>query len=197
MNKKCVDFQFYKPLSVYPFLSTLLEYKNEIRHETLQITSKWIEWPEDLVLNGKWSVIPFYGFGRWVHKNCKACPTISYVLHKIPGLRSAILSRLGPHTLLDSHQGWGRLANNVLRCHYVIQCYEKSCYIQVENRRVHVSQNHIYVFDDSKMHSAGNMSDYDRIVLLIDIKRPACVCKGRSDVPFTTELQEFDKYAQM
>lgn len=190
--RECRNARFFMALEVFPCLELLRRHESAIRSETSALLEQWVEWPENLSRHGRWSVVPFYGFGRWVPKNCRSCPTISGLLQHIPNLRTAILSRLAPRTTLAAHQGWGELANNVLRCHYVIKCTTgNSCFLQVEDERVYVQEARIYAFDDSKLHFAGNTGLDDRIVLLLDIDRPSYICKGVSTVPFTPELEEF------
>lgn len=40
----------------------------------------------------------------WVDKHTQACPKIARVLQAIPGVRTALLSRLGAGTVLSVHQ---------------------------------------------------------------------------------------------
>ena len=50
------------------------------------------------------------------------------------------------------------------------------------------------IFDDSKTHYAENMSDKERIVLIIDIERPFNIKKGISKVGSTEELEKIINY---
>jgi hypothetical protein len=54
---------------------------------------------------------------EWVKASEEACPKTVALLKSLPGIRTALFSRLGPKTTLSVHQGWGSLANYVLRCH--------------------------------------------------------------------------------
>jgi aspartyl/asparaginyl beta-hydroxylase (cupin superfamily) len=50
------------------------------------------------------------------------------------------------------------------------------------------------IFDDSLYHSASNEDVTDeRIILLLDIKRPNNISKGTSDVNYSNELNDFIK----
>lgn len=59
-----------------------------------------------------WKVLPFVhtfpgndpSKTTWIDAHCEDCPTIAAILKKIPGLRIALLSRLGPNTVLGAHQ---------------------------------------------------------------------------------------------
>lgn len=50
------------------------------------------------------------------------------------------------------------------------------------------------IFDDSKTHYAENMSNKDRIVLIIDIERPKNIKTGSSQIGDTSELKELINY---
>ncbi len=55
------------------------------------------------------------------------------------------------------------------------------CYIEVEGERRYHQYGNVIVFDDSKLHCAGNMSPtQSRTVLIVDIVRPPHVRKGQS-----------------
>jgi len=74
------------------------------------------DWPEKNLYGGDgkmdWKVLPFvHTFPgndpdktTWIEAHCADCPTITSFLKKIPGLRIALLSRLGPNTVLSAHQ---------------------------------------------------------------------------------------------
>ena len=171
-----------------------------------------------------WKIFPFYAFGIWAKDNCKSCPTIFKFLKKIKGLKLATLSKLSPHTKLLPHYGWAKHSNHVIRCHYGllvpkgcyisvsnnavpplyknsdklksypknIYNYDKSGYIN-EEIRFH-TQFKWLIFDDSKVHYAENMSDSDRIVLIIDVERPSTIKTGKSKIGDTKELMEIVNY---
>ena len=46
----------------------------------MNINNNWIDWPEKELYNknikDSWKIFPFYGFDKWIDKNCKRCPTI-------------------------------------------------------------------------------------------------------------------------
>lgn len=187
---------FYN-IEIFPELSRLKEDVNNIREEVLKLHwSKFVDWPEkDLYLTSKtfsWKIYPFFGFDKWVENNCISCPIIYNHLKDFPGLRTAVLSKLGPKTVLKPHYGWSNLANQVFRCHLGI-IVPDNCGIWVEGEKREQTESQILVFDDSRRHSGYNLSDTDRIVLLLDIERPSNYPKGISSVDLTDELIEFMK----
>jgi beta-hydroxylase len=170
-----------------------------------------------------WKIFPFLGFGKWVEKNCDKCPYITKFLKSVPNLKLAIISKLNPGMKLTPHRGWGKHSNNVLRCHYGL-IVPKYCYISVSNtehppmfnssslklksypENIIYNKNGIYeeiqfhkqfewlIFDDSETHYAENLSDSERIVLILDIQRPDNIKKGTATKGDTKELLELVKY---
>ena len=137
-----------------------------------------------------WTIFPFKIFGKWYDKNIKLCPKINLLLKNIPDLINASLSRLTPETSLEPHQGWAKLSNYILRCHLGIIIPGNS-YIYCDNEKRKQEINKWIIFDDSKLHWADNNSNSDRIVLILDIKRPKYIKNGKSNIEETTELIDF------
>ena len=170
-----------------------------------------------------WKIFPFYAFGTWANDNCKACPIITKFLKSLKNLKLATLSKLSSKIKLVPHRGWGFHSNNVIRCHYGI-VVPKLCYISVSNYEPNITKLPLYennkykidnypnninynneliqfhkkfewvIFDDSKTHYAENLSDEDRIVLIIDIERPRNIKQGTSQIGDTKELNDIIKY---
>ena len=191
--KKLFNYNFYNYKDIYPFLEVLKDNKIEIKNEVDNILKeKWNIWPEENLYTkgGEWKIFPFYGFDIWIEHNCKKCPVIFDILKNIPGLKTALLSKLKPNTTLDKHRGWANLSNYVLRCQYGINVNSK-CFLGCNEEIVKMEEDMIVVFDDSEWHYAENKGDCDRIVLILDIERPSYVKLGESDIEETPELFDF------
>ena len=166
---------FYDWRAVFPFLRSVIAAHPHILKELLETTrGSWHPWPETTLYKPEqghdWRVVPFcYTFPAdnpsatvWVEPSVRACPFTASVLRAIPGLRTALFSRLGPSTSLTSHAGWADLSNHVLRCHLPLSVPdnmpdgEKSCGMVVEGQVMHHTEGDILVFDDSKRHYAFN-----------------------------------------
>lgn len=184
---------FYDP-SIYPELKEIAANTDVIRDEITQ-RLKWYEWPERHLYkdDATWHVYPLYGFDTWVESNCARVPETTRLLKTIPGLKTAIFSRLAPGTTLTPHYGWASLANRVLRCHLGVVVPD-NCGVWVEGETRQQHPNQWLVFDDSRLHSGFNGSDRPRIVLLLDIDRPAGVPAGTSTYEQTEERDHFVKY---
>lgn len=190
---------YYDWKSTYPFLEELQKNIDVIREEVSAIDG-WRDWPEKNLYNedgAKWTVFPFlHTFpatnpdkSTWVESSCAKCPRTAAALKRIPGIRTALFSRMGRNTSLKEHRGWADLSNHVLRCHLpLIVPGKNKCGLWVRGEVQYHTEGEIIVFDDSKLHKAFNTSDQDRIVLLFDIMRPDWVSPGTSKQKHTDQL---------
>lgn len=192
--------------SIYPELKNIDV--NIIRQELsnyMKNNNKWVEWPElnlwkNKDIKSSWKVIPIKAFGKYANANVPLFPNTIKEVNKIPNVVTIGFSKLGPKTKLSWHQGWAKLSNNVLRCHLGLFVPKNQCKILVSQQGKQdpdvfasmIQENDKWIiFDDSLFHSATNDSDMDRIVLILDIKRPANVPSGYSNVEYSEELDNF------
>jgi len=198
---------FFNWREIYPELELLYNNQTMIYEEMSKI-SRWVPWPEDHFSlpndfnNSKdWTVFPLvhtfpaYEESKrsWVPSTCAQCPKTVELLKRLPNLRTALFSKLGPGTKLSSHTGWADLANYVLRCHLCLTLPEEgSCGLLVDGEVQYHKLNQIIVFDDSKPHRAFNNSENDsRIVLIVDLLRPRSIPLGSATGSHTAELDDF------
>jgi len=200
---------FYDWHDLYPELAKLTSKMQIILEEAekMENTLRYTPWPESNLYNrqdqnGDWKVVPLlYTFpgnddskSKWVEANCKQCPHTTQLLKSIPGIRTALFSRMGSNTRLSAHRGWADLANYVLRCHLGLRIPDEpqSCGVWVEGEIRHHAPGEIIVFDDSHNHKAFNSSLIeDRIVLIFDMERPKGVAPGVAKKGHTDALDGF------
>ena len=198
-----VSKEYYNWQEIYPELKILLDNINDLITESETI-STWVPWPEDHYTTGSdWTVFPFlHTFPAsdiskmtWIQSTSLHCPKTLSLLKRIPNIRTALFSRLGPGTKLSYHTGWADLANYVLRCHINIKIPNPEedglCGLCVNEIIEYHRQGDIIVFDDSKKHYAFNDSNSDRIVLIVDILRPLSIPLGTAVGGHTNELDKF------
>lgn len=203
--------RYYDALKIEPKLQSLLDNFSAIRDEISKLveSNDWTPWPEHNLYSGveqegDWRVIPLlYTFPatddssmKWVDSNMKLCPLTCKLLKAIPGVRTALFSRMGCNTRLSAHQGWADLANYVLRVHLpLVVPEEKSncCGMWVEGWINYHKEKQLIMFDDSKWHKAFNQTNKERIVLIFDILRPKTIPKGKASSGHTDKLDEFIK----
>ena len=208
---------FFEPLSLFPFLSSLPALAPALLEELRAAPpEKWHAWPETTLYMAAgadggsgagapqpaWTVIPFCytfpsdtGDTKWVPSSCAVLPRAAAALRALPGLKTALLSRLGPGTRLAPHQGWKEISNHVLRCHLALRIPQPGASgVTVEgSTRLH-EEGALLCFDDSLTHSAFNEGAEDRVVLIFDIARPAGVPEGTAQDGATAELESFMAY---
>lgn len=223
-NGSLLSKNYYTVDEVDSSLNLIYDDLDEIQSEVFNVISKeWTEWPEKYLIDNNnnkptlftsvsasasenkdtikpsWDIYPFIAFNVKVKEHCKACPKMWNFLKQIPGLKVALLSRLGPKTKLTSHRGWGKHSNNVIRCHFGFKV-PFGCYISVKEKEtadeeIKLQQNNKWLlFDDSRYHYAHNPTNEDRIVLIIDVERPSHIKTGVSDVDDTKELLQIIDY---
>lgn len=190
---------FYNWKELYPSLKILEDNIFTIKKELFS-NNYWIPWPEKNLYDNKkykWDVIPLlYTFPsydvnkkKWITETCDLFPNTVTLLKNIPNIRTALFSKMGPKTIIDSHKGWGELSNYVLRCHIPIYIPDKkTCGLSVCGNLKYHNSTEIICFDDSKIHNAFNFSSNERVVLIIDILRPIGIKKGNASLGKTKEL---------
>lgn len=208
-----------------PYLSLRHEYGEEVyqglfskdaletfRREALAIP-QWTPWPEtqhySVGPNGEttWTVFPLcYCFPandvrqrKWVDQTAAFCQDTTKILKAVLGdqLRTALFSRLAPDTVLEAHTGWADLANHVLRLHIplVVPAF---CGAWVDGCVETHASGRPLLFDDSKIHRAFNYHPtQDRIVLIVDLERPANLPKGYATGGHSEELDHFISQMQV
>lgn len=199
MYKRYEGKNYYNLDDIETKLNIIELYKKDITEELKNMIDNktdWIKWPERYLYdNEKWNIIPLYGFDIWNKKMFIHCPKTMEFLKKIPDLKTALFSKLSAKTRLKEHQGWEKLSNYILRCHYPLVLSDNNmCYMVVNGERKLHQKYKWLIFDDSKKHYAVNNSDNDRYVLIIDIKRPYNIPKGKSKIKESKELYKLIKY---
>jgi aspartyl/asparaginyl beta-hydroxylase (cupin superfamily) len=125
---------------------------------------------EQGVTDARWKMFIFRYFGQPIEQNCALCPRTALLLERIPGLVSANFSVLQPGARIAAHQG---IFAGMLRYHLGLIVPERVdlCGLRVGNERRHWREGSSLLFDETREHEAWNLTDQDRVVLLVDVKR--------------------------
>lgn len=200
---------YYSYRELFPQLQVLEDNHQVILEEMLAVQqgASWPFWPEKHYQekDSEWRVFPFcYTFPAydasktvWVPPTCDLCPRTVGILRSIPGIRTALFSKLGPNTTLAAHRGWADLSNDILRCHLPLIVPRQSngepcCAMVVGGESLYHEEGQLFVFDDSKLHYAFNHHhEKTRIVLIVDLYRPDELPRGRARGGHSDELDEF------
>ena len=181
-NYQQLSCKYYDTLTLYPELAVFSNNIHEIIAELNQSYDKWHSWGEIIrsTNNEDWDVIPIYGFGKFT-KNSDEFPFLKNIIMNNDYIDLVSFSKLGKKTILKPHKGWAMTANVSIRSQLGLIVPEK-CGLWVEAEQKSMENGTWISFDDSKTHTAFNQSDSDRIVLIIDIKKPEFIKIGNSQV---------------
>ena len=155
---------FYK--SYYSFLKPLKDHWLYIRNEYELLKHSPTLWHEG-IHNGGWYVIGLKFQGQDLPEKDKA-PVTSALCDAIPGIQTYGFSIMKPGCEIHPHHGY---TDEVYRAHLGLYTNPHSG-LQVEDY-VHIWRNgELFMFDDTKLHSAWNRGGTDRVILLIDFLKP-------------------------
>lgn len=154
----------------FPFTAHLEANWLQIRAELNQLQPQhFMPWTETFLYKTGWDVFGLYAFGQRLNQNCQQCPETTRLVEQIPGMTTAGFSCLAPGTHIIPHVGYTKA---VFRCHLGL-IVPDGCALRVGAETRHWQAGKCLVFDDTVEHEAWHRGEGDRIVLLIDFKRPA------------------------
>lgn len=121
---------------------------------------------------GKWRSFFLWGYGYRNDENCARCPKTAAAVAMIPGLNSAFFSILAPGAHIPRHRG---VTKAILTAHLglVVPKRREACRMQVDDRTLHWEEGRSFVFDDCYHHEVWNESGEQRVILLLQFRRPA------------------------
>ncbi len=119
----------------------------------------------------KWRIFVLKGFGRASEPNRALCPETARVLDCIPDLETAFFSVLAPGKHVPQHRGVSR---GFVRAHLGVRVPRDAerCRMQVGDAHVVWREGEVVLFDDTQPHEVWNETAEERVVLLIDVRRP-------------------------
>ena len=117
-----------------------------------------------------WKVFYLYAMGEKPEANRARCPRTSALLDGIPGLFQAFFSILDGGKSVPAHRGPYR---GYIRYHLGLLVPEHNPpSIRIKDQHYTWQEGKSVLFDDSWEHEVSNHSDGDRVVLIVDIRRP-------------------------
>jgi len=120
---------------------------------------------------GKWKSFFLYGYGYRNDENCARCPATADAVSRIPGLNSAFFSILAPGAHIPRHRG---VTKAILTAHLglIVPARRQDCRMQVDEEMLTWQQGKVLVFDDTYFHEVWNDTDEQRVILLVQFRRP-------------------------
>lgn len=153
----------------FPFTAALETHWRSIREEFLGIRDLLTPWPErKLHENDGWRTFALFNFpdGAPIAEHVVRCPrTAALVQEFFPHHGAAGFSVLAPHTRIKPHQGY---RGDFLRCHLGLIIPPGDCALKIETESRPWAEGRVIVFDDRFWHEAWNLTDAERVVLLVD-----------------------------
>jgi aspartyl/asparaginyl beta-hydroxylase (cupin superfamily) len=117
-----------------------------------------------------WKVFYLDAMGEKPAANRAKCPRTAAALDRIPGLFQAFFSILDGGKSVPAHRGPYR---GYLRYHLgLVVPAEDPPSIRIKDRHYTWREGESILFDDSWEHEVTNHSKGDRVVLIVDIRRP-------------------------
>ncbi|MFL6846270.1 MAG: aspartyl/asparaginyl beta-hydroxylase domain-containing protein [Allosphingosinicella sp.] len=119
----------------------------------------------------KWRSFFLWGYGYRNDENCARCPKTAAMVAAIPGLNSAFFSILAPGAHIPRHRG---VTKAILTAHLglIVPARREDCRMQVDAQILHWDEGKIFVFDDTFYHEVWNDTDEQRVILLVQFRRP-------------------------
>ena len=119
----------------------------------------------------RWKSLFLFGYGYRFDHNCARCPETAKILEQIPGLNSGFFSIMEAGAEIPRHKG---VTKAILTCHLGLHIPEdrKSCGIEVRDETYNWTKGKAVIFDDTFEHEAWNRTTDDRVILLLQFKRP-------------------------
>jgi dTDP-4-amino-4,6-dideoxygalactose transaminase len=124
-----------------------------------------------IATDDRWRTFPLYAFGYRAQRNCALCPETARLVEAVPGLESAWFSILLPGYRIPEHRG---ITKGLLTSLLGVKLPDRRdrCAIRVGSRILHYQEGRSIIFDDTHPHEIWNDTDQQRVVLIVDFRRP-------------------------
>lgn len=158
---------FFDPLA-FAFTTHLERRWREIHREFLGVRGEMVDWVERELYGEGWKVYGLFDFpqGLPIAANMARCPlTAALLAEHIPSHGAAGFSLLEPHTRIQPHVGY---QGQFLRCHLGLEVPPGDCALRAAGETRRWEEGRVLIFDDRVMHEAWNLTEGERVVLLID-----------------------------
>jgi aspartyl/asparaginyl beta-hydroxylase (cupin superfamily) len=123
-----------------------------------------------------WKTLLFYFWRKRMHKVMDNTPLLEELFNTIPGFVSAAISKLEAGAEIKWHPGD---TSGTIRCHFPITVPDTlpNCGFQVAEESRSWEEGKMLMFCDAYQHRAFNLTQEDRIILIIDVVRPELIHK--------------------
>jgi len=117
-----------------------------------------------------WDTIPLRVFGKDQLSHQAQCPFTTSLLQRSPKIRSCIFSFMAPGKVIQPHHG---PYHGLIRYQLPLTIPNTgSAFLTVDGIDHHWEEGKSVLFDETYLHSASNLTDQWRVVMLMDFPRP-------------------------
>jgi aspartyl/asparaginyl beta-hydroxylase (cupin superfamily) len=119
----------------------------------------------------EWKTFWYRGFGHRSQIFAKLCPRTARSIDAIPEVETAFFSILAPAKHIVAHRG---VSKGIVNCHLglLIPRERERCRMRVGGSHFHWEPGECRVFDDTFEHEVWNDTDEERVVLMLQFRRP-------------------------
>jgi len=118
----------------------------------------------------QWTTLPLRVFGRDYPDYQRLCPFTTNLLRRCPNIRSCLFSFMAPGKVINPHYG---PYHGLLRCQIPLQIPDNGAsFLTVDGVDHYWREGQSLLFDETFLHSASNLTEHWRLVLLLDLPRP-------------------------
>ena len=119
----------------------------------------------------EWKTFWYRGFGHRSAVFAKLCPRTAQSVDAIPEVETAFFSILAPGKHIVAHRG---VSKGIVNCHLglLIPHERERCRMRIGDERFHWEPGECRVFDDTFEHEVWNNTDEERVVLMLQFRRP-------------------------
>lgn len=152
----------------YAFTAALARMWRPIYEEYCGVRDRVIDWIEPELYGEGWKVFGLFDFphGRPLAESIALCPTTAALVDRhIPSHGAAGFSILKPGTRIKPHLGY---QGDFLRFHLGLRVPPGDCGLRVGQDTRAWRDGEALVFDDRVEHEAWNLTEQERVILLVD-----------------------------
>lgn len=176
--------RFWHPEAVEPKLLSLLDHFENIKAEALAVLSDpsvsipsfaSVSPHQKRIAGGQpWRVFPLFVYETFNDANCARMPVTSGLLRQMPSVKLAMLSILEQGASIPMHCGFFK---GVVRVHLTLHTDTEDTtgerFIEVGGETYSWKEREMVAFDDTFPHRVVNRVPGRRVVLFLDLERPA------------------------
>lgn len=178
ITKKRVFYTDHEKEEIFPLSTKLEQNYLSIREEALSVYQyiqgnvgkAFINQSDDFYAG--WTTFPLRMFGHDVKANLGLCPVVAELLKDHEEVPTAFFSLMAPRKRLAAHYGPFK---GILRFHLSLAVpppESGDCFISVDDIHYYWKEGEGKLFDETYLHYVENNTDYPRIILFLDVKRP-------------------------